>query len=60
MPGCPDGGSKSRGLHDGRSEFAARQHPALRHTLEAQADALACGDWVLAHDDGHGAYFGPS
>jgi hypothetical protein len=41
-------------VHDGRSEFAARQHPALRHALEAQADALACGDWVLAHDDGHG------
>ena len=54
MPGCPDGRPKSRGLHDGRSEFAARQHPALRHALDAQADALACGDWVLAHDDGHG------
>jgi glycosyltransferase involved in cell wall biosynthesis len=31
--------------------------PALRHTLEAQADAIACGDWVLARDDGHGTWW---
>lgn len=41
-------------VHDGRSEFAARQHPALRQALHARGNSLACGDWVLAHDDGHG------
>jgi ribosome biogenesis GTPase len=41
-------------VHDGRAEFIARLQPALRHTLEAAADAIACGDWVLARDDGHG------
>ena len=41
-------------VHDGCSESSARQHPALRQVLDAQADALACGDWVLARDDGHG------
>jgi ribosome biogenesis GTPase / thiamine phosphate phosphatase len=35
-------------LHDGEHEHAARQLPALRAELEAQADAVACGDWVLA------------
>lgn len=42
-------------VHDGRGESAARQHPALRHALGVQVDALACGGWVLARDDGHGA-----
>jgi ribosome biogenesis GTPase len=42
-------------VHDGYGESAARQHPALRHALGVQVDALACGDWVLARDDGHGA-----
>lgn len=41
-------------LHDGTGERAARLLPALRHALDAQADAVACGDWVLARDDGHG------
>jgi ribosome biogenesis GTPase len=41
-------------VHDGRQERSARLLPALRHALEAQADAIACGDWVLARDDGHG------
>jgi len=35
-------------LHDGEHEHVARQLPALRAALEAEADAIACGDWVLA------------
>jgi ribosome biogenesis GTPase / thiamine phosphate phosphatase len=35
-------------LHDGEQERPARQLPALCAQLEAQADAVACGDWVLA------------
>jgi ribosome biogenesis GTPase / thiamine phosphate phosphatase len=35
-------------LHDGQHEGPARQLPALRARLEAQADAIAVGDWVLA------------
>jgi ribosome biogenesis GTPase / thiamine phosphate phosphatase len=35
-------------LHDGQHEHAGRQLPALRTRLEAQADAVAVGDWVLA------------
>ncbi|MBI3368227.1 MAG: ribosome small subunit-dependent GTPase A [Burkholderiales bacterium] len=39
-------------LHDGQAEHPARQLPALRDELAAQADALAVGDWVLvALDD---------
>jgi ribosome biogenesis GTPase / thiamine phosphate phosphatase len=41
-------------VHDGLAEGPARLLPALRHALEAQADAIAVGDWVLARDDGHG------
>ncbi len=41
-------------VHDGTGECAARQLPALRHALDARGDAIACGDWVLARDDGHG------
>jgi ribosome biogenesis GTPase / thiamine phosphate phosphatase len=41
-------------VHDGDGERPARLLPALRHALEAEADAIACGDWVLARDDGHG------
>jgi len=44
-------------VHDGLGERPARLLPALRHTLEAQADAIACGDWVLARDDGHGTWW---
>ena len=35
-------------LHDGLAEQRARVLPALRMALEARADALAVGDWVLA------------
>lgn len=41
-------------VHDGHEERPARQLPALRHALDAEGDAIACGDWVLARDDGHG------
>ncbi len=44
-------------VHDGTAEGEARLLPALRHELEAQADAIACGDWVLARDDGHGTWW---
>jgi ribosome biogenesis GTPase / thiamine phosphate phosphatase len=40
--------------HDGEAEVALRVLPALRSRLAADADALACGDWVLASGDGHG------
>ena len=35
-------------LHDGDAELGARQLPALRNALDAEADAIAVGDWVLA------------
>jgi ribosome biogenesis GTPase / thiamine phosphate phosphatase len=35
-------------LHDGDQETPARLLPALRNELQAQSDALAVGDWVLA------------
>lgn len=35
-------------LHDGTQTVAARLLPHLRAALQAQADALAVGDWVLA------------
>jgi ribosome biogenesis GTPase / thiamine phosphate phosphatase len=35
-------------LHDGERAHEARQLPALRNALEAESDALAVGDWVLA------------
>jgi ribosome biogenesis GTPase len=44
-------------VHDGSGERPARQLPALRHALDAEGDALACGDWVLARDDGHGTWW---
>ncbi len=44
-------------VHDGQGELAARLLPALRHQLEAEADAIACGDWVLARDDGHATWW---
>lgn len=44
-------------VHDGHHEGTARLLPALRHALEAEADAIACGDWVLARDDGHGTWW---
>jgi ribosome biogenesis GTPase len=41
-------------LHDGQAEQPGRVLPALRHALQAQDDALAVGDWVLAAPDAHG------
>lgn len=35
-------------LHDGQAAHPARLLPALRATLAAAGDAIACGDWVLA------------
>lgn len=39
-------------LHDGDHEERARVLPALRSALEARADALAVGDWVIARRNG--------
>lgn len=41
-------------LHDGRQTHRARCSTALQHDLQAQDEALAVGDWVLArpHDPG--------
>ena len=36
-------------LHDGTAEHAARLLPALRSRLAEAGDAVAVGDWVLAH-----------
>jgi ribosome biogenesis GTPase / thiamine phosphate phosphatase len=36
-------------LHDGVSECLARLRPALHHELQASAETLAVGDWVLFH-----------
>ncbi len=44
-------------LHDGAHEHVARQLPALRAALEVQADAVACGDWVLAVRNGLGEWW---
>jgi ribosome biogenesis GTPase len=44
-------------LHDGAAEHAARLLPALRAALEAGADAIACGDWVLAQRNGLGEWW---
>lgn len=35
-------------LHDGQAEHPARLLPALRTALAAEANAIACGDWVVA------------
>ncbi len=44
-------------LHDGHAEHAARLLPALRAALAADADAMACGDWVLASRNGFGEWW---
>ena len=44
-------------LHDGCDEHAARLLPALRAQLAAQADAIAVGDWVLAHHNPLGEWW---
>ena len=44
-------------LHDGHDEQAARMLPALRTCLQDTGDALAVGDWVLAHRNEHGQWW---
>lgn len=44
-------------LHDGAAEHAARLLPALRNSLADEADAVACGDWVLADRNGFGEWW---
>ena len=44
-------------LHDGHAEHPARLLPALRAALAAQADAIACGDWVLASRNSCGEWW---
>jgi len=44
-------------LHDGTQELAARVLPALRHALDDEGDALACGDWVLAERNAFGEWW---
>jgi ribosome biogenesis GTPase len=44
-------------LHDGDAERAGRLQPALRHALEAEADAIAVGDWVLATRNDFGEWW---
>jgi ribosome biogenesis GTPase / thiamine phosphate phosphatase len=44
-------------LHDGAAAHEARQLPALRNTLEAEGDALAVGDWVLAQRNAFGEWW---
>lgn len=44
-------------LHDGHSEHAARLQPALRNSLAADDDAIACGDWVLASCNTYGEWW---
>jgi len=44
-------------LHDGEAQHEARQLPALRNALDAQSDALAVGDWVLAQRNEFGEWW---
>jgi ribosome biogenesis GTPase len=44
-------------LHDGDTETRARTLPALLAALEAEADALAVGDWVLAERNVFGEWW---
>jgi ribosome biogenesis GTPase / thiamine phosphate phosphatase len=44
-------------LHDGAHERAARLLPALRMRLQAEEDAVAVGDWVLAERNAHGQWW---
>lgn len=41
-------------LHDGQYSWRARALPRVLQGLQADADALAVGDWVLARPDAHG------
>ncbi|MDQ2778674.1 MAG: ribosome small subunit-dependent GTPase A [Pseudomonadota bacterium] len=40
-------------LHDGTVPHPARLLPALRHALDAEGDAVAVGDWVVAERNVH-------
>ena len=44
-------------LHDGCAEHVARPLPALRRVLSGAGDALAVGDWVLAHRNALGEWW---
>ena len=44
-------------LHDGDTLHSARLLPLLRQTLAASNDAIAVGDWVLAHGDEFGQWW---
>ncbi len=44
-------------LHDGLAEHPARLMPSLRAALAAEADAIACGDWVVATRNGLGEWW---
>jgi ribosome biogenesis GTPase len=44
-------------LHDGSAETRARVRPALHAALDADGDALAVGDWVLADRNGFGEWW---
>ena len=44
-------------LHDGAAEHPARLLPALRASLAAAGDAIACGDWVLAERNAFGEWW---
>jgi ribosome biogenesis GTPase / thiamine phosphate phosphatase len=44
-------------LHDGQAEHPARLLPALRTALAAEADAIACGDWVVATRNSFGEWW---
>lgn len=44
-------------LHDGAQQREARTLPALRHALDDEGDALACGDWVLAERNAFGEWW---
>lgn len=41
-------------LHDGTRSILARPLPRLLQALQAEADALAVGDWVQAEEDAYG------
>ena len=44
-------------LHDGQAELPARLLPVLRTALAAKADAIACGDWVVATRNSFGQWW---
>jgi ribosome biogenesis GTPase / thiamine phosphate phosphatase len=48
---------ESVAVHDGQHEWSARALPALHVSLQAEADTLAVGDWVLAHRNPQGEWW---